>query len=84
MGLLVLLAVTAAAFFGGEPWVILLGGAGLHFESIGKYRALVKRARTAETREVMLWGWASSFGQCLLFAALAFALGYALSIPKVA
>lgn len=62
MGFLVLLAVTTAAFFGGEPRLILLAGAGLHFKSIGKYRALVKRARTSETREVMLWGWAASLG----------------------
>lgn len=79
MGFLVLLAVTTAAFLGGEPWLILLGGAGLHLESVGKYRSLVLRARTAETREVMMWGWAASFGQCLLFSALAFALGCALS-----
>ncbi|MBX9863092.1 MAG: hypothetical protein K2Y42_10110 [Hyphomicrobium sp.] len=80
MGFLVLLAVTTAAFFGGEPWLILLGGTGLHLESVGKYWSLVLRARTAEARGVMMRGWAVSFGQCLLFSSLAFALGYALSL----
>lgn len=62
MRFLVRLAVVTAAFFGRQPWLILLGSVSLHLKSIGKYQSLVLRARTAEAREVMMWGWAASFG----------------------